>query len=167
MLHPLPCHPDHRGQIVELFQDQWRVGTRPVQWNIFNSTANVLRGVHVHLRHWDYLIVTAGSVLVALRDMRRDAPTDGLAVTFELDAGSLVALIIPPGVGHGFYSARPASMLQGVSHYFDTSDELGCHWADPDLGIAWPNIDPLLSDRDRYAQPLRDLRAQLPPFSAA
>lgn len=165
VLRPLPGHADHRGEIVELFQDEWDTGVKPVQWNVFNSGANVLRGMHVHLRHTDYLVVSAGRMLVALRDLRRGSPTDGLGVSFELQGEDGVALVIPPGVGHAFYCEFSSSMLQGTSHAFDTSDELGCHWADPELGIQWPNIEPLLSDRDRHAPPLRELLPLLPPFS--
>jgi dTDP-4-dehydrorhamnose 3,5-epimerase len=165
-LAPLPEHADNRGAILELYQIQWDTGVEPVQWNLFSSAPNVLRGMHVHLRHTDYLIVISGSLLVGLRDLRAGSPTDGHAALFELRAEHNVALIIPPGVGHAFYCQQRASMLQGVSHYFDTSDEFGCKWADPDLGIDWPDIEPTVSERDRNAQSMRQLLRELPPFSA-
>jgi len=165
-LAPLPSHVDHRGEIVELFQEKWDTGITPVQWNLFSSEANVLRGMHVHLRHTDYLVMLSGSTLVGLRDLRAGSPTDGRAALFELRAGDGVALIVPPGVGHAFYCGHDARMLQGVSHYFDPDDEFGCHWADPGLGLDWPAIEPTLSDRDRNAPALRSLLERLPPFSA-
>jgi len=166
VLAPLPSHGDHRGQILELFQDQWATGIEPVQWNLFASEPNVLRGMHVHLRHTDYLVMLSGATLVALRDLRSGSPTEGCAALFELCCEPAAALVVPPGVGHAFYCEQAASMLQGVSHYFDSADELGCLWADPDLGIAWPDIDPILSERDRTAPSMRELLQQLPPFSA-
>ena len=165
-LVPLPRHSDQRGRIVELFQKRWETGVTPVQWNLLSSGRNVLRGMHVHLRHTDYLMMMSGRTLVALRDLRRGSPTESRTESFELCAEDGVALVVPPGVGHLFYCERPACMLQGVSHYFDLDDELGCHWADPDLGLDWPKIDPVLSDRDRNAQPMRSLLERLPPFSA-
>lgn len=162
----LPHHRDPRGGIFELFQERWDAGIAPVQWNLFSNTANVLRGMHVHLRHTDYIVMVAGTVLVALRDLRRGSPTDGRCVSFELAREDAVAVVIPPGVGHLFYYADDAHMLQGSDCYYDPEDELGCHWADPDLGLDWPAIEPILSERDRNAPTLSTLRERLPPFSA-
>jgi len=54
-------------------------------------------------------------------------------------------------VAHGFYFPEAACLVYSVSHYFDGADEFGCRWDDPDLAVAWPCQDPLLSPRDRTA----------------
>jgi dTDP-4-dehydrorhamnose 3,5-epimerase len=43
-------------------------------------------------------------------------------------------------------------------------DEIGVAWNDPDLGIAWPVDDPILSPKDRDAPRLRDVQQQLIEF---
>ena len=154
-------HRDARGSLVELFRESFGVGFTPVQWNASSSQAGVLRGVRVHAVHHDYLVVLAGFALAGLRDMRPDAPTDGAGVVVELRGDSPVALVIPPGVAHGFYFPEPSLHLIGVSHYWDTADEMGCHWADPDLGIPWPDVRPSLSERDASAGSLVELREEL------
>ena len=73
----------------------------------------------------------------------------------------LESLTFPPGVAHGFYFREVSQYLLGVSHYFDPEDEFGCHWADPDLGIAWPDPDPILSEKDLAAGSLALLRERL------
>jgi len=72
-------------------------------------------------------------------------------------------IVIYPGVGHGFFSADASVVMYGVSRYWDPDDELACNWADPELGIEWPAATALVSDRDRDAQPLQALLAQLEP----
>ena len=45
---------DHRGELVEVYQEQWGDGWRATQFNAVFSEPNVLRGVHVHASHYDY-----------------------------------------------------------------------------------------------------------------
>ena len=123
------------------------------------SRAEVLRGVHVHVRHTDYLTVVTGKATIGLHDLRSGSSTEGLGTTVELDARDPAALVIPVGVAHGFYFHEPSMHVYAVSHEFDPADELGCRWDDPTLEISWPCTDPLLSPRDRDLGALTDLRA--------
>jgi dTDP-4-dehydrorhamnose 3,5-epimerase len=155
----LTPHADDRGVFTELFRVSWEPGVAPTQWNAVRSEPNVLRGVHVHLRHTDYLTVVAGKATIGLHDLRSGSPTEGLGTTVELDATAPAALVIPVGVAHGFYFHEPSIHVYAVSHEFDPADELGCRWDDPALDIAWPCTDPLLSERDQGLGPLTELRA--------
>ena len=65
---PLATHRDERGWLTEIYRQKWPVGVQPCQWNATFSDANVLRGVHVHYKHTDYLVLLRGrSVRRALR----------------------------------------------------------------------------------------------------
>ena len=158
---PLAMHADSRGAFTEAFRNSWGTGIEPVQWNLVRSHPGVLRGVHVHLRHDDYLIVVSGSATIGLRDLRRDSPTEGRTAMIELRGDALTALTIPPGVAHGFYFREPSIHLYAVSDYWNAADELGCHWADPDLQLRWPTVSPTLSPRDASAPSLQDLLIEL------
>jgi dTDP-4-dehydrorhamnose 3,5-epimerase len=160
-MRPLDPHGDERGQFVELYRREWNHGIEPVQWNAVWSEAGVLRGVHVHIRHDDYLTVPVGRASVGLRDLRRGSPTEGLATIVELGRDQPAALVIPHGVAHGFYFHEPSLHVYAVTEYWDPGDELGCNWADPELGIPWPVVTARVSDRDRAAQPLQALLAEL------
>jgi dTDP-4-dehydrorhamnose 3,5-epimerase len=160
-LRDLQGHPDHRGRFTEVFRREWDTGIDPVQWNVVSSAARVLRGVHVHRRHSDYFILLSGRASIGLRDLRPSSRSAGLATVVELQAGALQALTIPPGVAHGFYFHEPSMHLYSVSRYFDASDELGCLWADPDLGIPWNPVDPIVSPRDASAQSLGALLQEM------
>jgi dTDP-4-dehydrorhamnose 3,5-epimerase len=60
-------------------------------------------------------------------------------------------------VAHGFYAHDQVVMTYLVTNEYDGADELGVAWDDPDLGIAWPETSPILSDRDLANPRLRDL----------
>jgi len=158
-LRELRPHADDRGVFTELFRGSWDVGVTPVQWNAVRSEPNVLRGVHAHARHWDYLTVPFGRAVIGLHDLRRDSPTAGLGARVELEGDAPAGLTIPPGVAHGFYFREASLHVYAVSHEWDPDDELGCRWDDPALGIAWPCDRPLLSPRDAALGPLSELQA--------
>jgi dTDP-4-dehydrorhamnose 3,5-epimerase len=158
-LSRLAPHRDARGTFTELFRSSWELDVEPVQWNVVHSDAHVLRGVHAHHRHSDYLTVVAGRATIGLHDLRAGSPTRGLCAVVELDSDAPTGLTIPPGVAHGFYLQVPSIHVYAVSHEWDPADELGCHWNDPGLGIEWPCVDPLLSPRDAALGSLDELSA--------
>jgi dTDP-4-dehydrorhamnose 3,5-epimerase len=153
VLHqPLAPHADERGVFTELFRDSWSLEIKPAQWNTVSSVANVLRGVHVHWRHTDYLTVGAGCATIGLYDLREGSTTEGLGATIELRADRPASLVIPPGVAHGFYSHETWLLVYAVDYEWDAADE-------PGLGIDWPCEQPLLSPRDEALGSLSELRA--------
>jgi dTDP-4-dehydrorhamnose 3,5-epimerase len=139
--------------VTEAFRDEWGL-PRPVQWNLVHSEAGVLRGVHVHLRHHDYLVLAQGRMTLGLHDLRPGAAAGGLAL--ELDASAPVGIAVPPGVAHGFYFPEPAVYFYSVTSYWDPADELGCRWDDAE--IPWPAAPSLLSERDERAGSLKAVR---------
>lgn len=157
-VYPMETRRDERGALTEVFRQTWAPETTAVQWNHVVSEPNVLRGVHAHLVHDDMLTVVAGTMILGLVDLRPHSPTHGVRACLELrQTESMVR--IPVGVGHGFYFPDHAAILYAVTAYWDTNDELGCRWDDPDLGIDFPCTDPLLSDRDVHAGTLAELQS--------
>jgi len=159
LLRPLTPHPDERGVFTELFRDSWELEIRPAQWNAVRSAENVLRGVHAHWHHADYLTVVAGRASIGLYDLREGSTTEGMAATVELREEHAAGLVVPPGVAHGFYFHQPSLHVYAVDHEWDPEDELGCRWDEPELGIDWPCERPSLSPRDAALGSLSELRA--------
>ncbi|TGY88090.1 hypothetical protein E5163_09615 [Marinicauda algicola] len=156
----LTVHPDDRGWLSELYRDQWPELPPLRQWNIAVNGANVLRGMHIHPLHADFIIVFEGEMLLALRDLRPDSPHYGKGGIVSLTGERLCWVLIRPGILHGFYIREKNKMVWGLSHPWDMSDEIGCRWDDPEIGLDWPDItDPLLSERDRNAGSFRALVA--------
>jgi dTDP-4-dehydrorhamnose 3,5-epimerase len=158
---PLEPHGDDRGTFIELYREEWPTGVAPIQWNAVHSAAGVLRGVHVHPRHDDYLTVVRGRATVGFRDLREDSPTAGAAACVELDADRPSAISIPHGVAHGFYFHELSTHVYAVSHYWDPTDELGCRWDDPALEIPWPQREARVSPRDESLPGLDALLVEL------
>ena len=153
---------DDRGSFTEIFRQEWEnVNAKPVQWNVMRSRKGVLRGLHVHPHHKDYLVIMSGDLRVGLKDLRRDSATYSKAATIFLSPDKPVGLMIPNGVGHAFYSASDTVLLYGVTEYYDPADELGCRWDDPGLEIPWKLESPILSQRDTTAPTLADLMLSL------
>jgi hypothetical protein len=117
----------------------------------------VLRGVHVHRLHTDYLVVLAGAMLLALHDIRPSSPSHGRSVLLPLDGTAPKAVVIPPGVAHGFYFVESALHIYGVDEYWDGSDEIGCRFDSPEMNLPWPNLAPSLSERDALAGTYGDM----------
>lgn len=161
VLRDLISHRDERGCLTEVFRATW-AGEEPfIQWNFVESNPNTLRGVHVHPVHADYLVAIEGCLLLGLHDLRKWSPTYRLSCLVEMQGDQLQGAFIPPGVAHGFYFADKTRYVYGVTDYWNPSDELGCRWNDPQLGIEWPAADPLLSERDREAPSLQALTDSL------
>jgi dTDP-4-dehydrorhamnose 3,5-epimerase len=168
-VHPLQIHADRRGSFLETYRREWLPpGTREmVQSNISRSKVGVLRGPHFHRRQADYWVVLEGRAFVGLIDLRDGAPDAGSRQQLMLDSTEPQGLYIPPGVAHGFYAETDVVLLYMVDAYFDGADEFGIAWNDPDLGIAWPSTDPILSDRDRSNPTLAQVLADGPVVAGA
>jgi len=149
ILKYLKSFPDERGIFTELYRESWIKDTEYIQWNVVNSKARVFRGVHLHIKHFDYLSIMKGRAIFGLHDMRRNSPTYQLSAMVELNESKPGTLIIPPGVAHGFYFFEASTHIYAVSEYWNTDDELGCHFLDEHLKLDWPDKKPILSLHDK------------------
>ena len=143
-IRELTPHADARGSLTELCRTSWAAGATPVQWNLVRSEAPVMRGVHVHLRYDEAYLLLEGRLIVGFRDLRPGSPTEGRTGLVELHGGPSVLVTSPPGIAHGLLFLEPSVLLAGASREWDPSNELGCHWLDPELGIDWPVRDAAL-----------------------
>jgi len=157
----LTPHRDERGVLTEIFRESWNAGVQPRQWNVVHSEQNVLRGFHAHWQHSDYLTVVAGCMFLGLKDLRKDSPSFGKSASIVLKDEFHQAILIPPGVGHGFYFLQPSTHVYSVTHYWNPKDELGCRWDDPDLKIDWPATNPTISEHDDQLPNLNTLMVLL------
>jgi dTDP-4-dehydrorhamnose 3,5-epimerase len=154
----LKTHPDNRGSFTEIFRDEWQDSPLPVQWNLSRDNPNVLRGVQVHARHWDYVCVIAGELHVGLHDVRPGA-AGARSAMLRMSGQQLEVVVIPPGVAHGFYSPGHAIHLVGVSNYYDPTDHARCSWNCPELELNFPCDKPELSASDCEALSYSDFVA--------
>jgi dTDP-4-dehydrorhamnose 3,5-epimerase len=141
---------DVRGSFSEIFRNDWGAVIEPVQFSLVKSKKDALRGMHFHRRHDEYFCLSAGHCLLALRDIRCNSATKGLFSLYEFFGSDLVALTFPRGLVHGWYFYEDSVHIQAVSESYSDyckDDNLGVFWNDPHLGIPWPDINPILSER--------------------
>ncbi|MEM6460786.1 MAG: dTDP-4-dehydrorhamnose 3,5-epimerase family protein [Pseudomonadota bacterium] len=142
-------HVDARGSFTEMYCDEWGLCIRPSQWSVVESEARVLRGMHLHKRHDEYFSVISGHACVGLYDIRPDSPTFAQSCLIDLPDTERIFVSFPRGIIHGWYFFERTFHLQAVSEsYVDyhKDDNIRCSWADPKLNIAWPDLDPIVSE---------------------
>jgi dTDP-4-dehydrorhamnose 3,5-epimerase len=161
-------HRDPRGFFLETWRDErYRsagIDAVFVQDNQSRSSLGTLRGLHAQVaRPQGKLVrVIEGEVFDVAVDIRPHSPTYGRWVGERLTADNFLQLWVPPGFAHGFCVLSEAAQVEyKCTAYYDRDDEIAIAWNDPDLAIAWPIGEPLVSARDRDAPRLRDLQARL------
>jgi dTDP-4-dehydrorhamnose 3,5-epimerase len=103
-------------------------------------------------------------MLVGISDVREESLEHLKGALIELSSEAPSALMVPPGVAHGFYIPEPTLYVYGMTHPWDpVNDEFGCRWDDEALAIPWPAecTAPDLSPRDDAAGSLSALLATL------
>lgn len=148
---------DQRGSLFEMYRKSWDSGIDPIQWNIVHSVASTIRAFHVHIIHFDYLVCVQGQFYIAVKDLRKHSPTYLQNRIILVDANSPSALVIPPGVGHGFEFHNDTITCYGIDTYWEDDPELDCRFDETDLGIDWSFSNPLLSERDDKSKSFNEL----------
>lgn len=161
---------DRRGYFFEAFTHKYLAhGIGPfVQDNFSVSHREVLRGLHLQSEpnmQGKLLTVVRGAAFDVVVDVRIGSPTFGLWGSVWLDETKPVQVWVPAGFAHGFCALDNNTVLQyKTTAPYEPSSEIGIAWNDVDIGIAWPMETPTLSDKDRGAPSLRDVRDRLPRF---
>jgi dTDP-4-dehydrorhamnose 3,5-epimerase len=162
-------HGDDRGFFHESYRREEfaRLGVPEefVQDNHSRSRHGVVRGMHFQVGPGMAKLVRCarGAIVDVVVDLRRGSPTFGQWEAFELDDENLRSAYCPVGFAHGFcVTSESADVMYKCSAYYDESIERGLAYDDPDIGIEWPDIELVPSERDASAPRLRDLEAKLP-----
>ena len=165
---------DDRGLFLETWRaDAYdRAGIRGpfVQDNAARSARNVLRGLHYQ---WPdpqgkLVYVLEGTVFDVAVDLRRGSPGFGRWHGEELSAENGRQLWVPPGFAHGYQVLSDSAVVAyKCTAYFRPDADRALAWDDPDIAIAWPGRDPVLSPRDTAAPRLADLPPDALPGTPA
>lgn len=157
---------DARGYFIETYkQPDFIEGGIPnifVQDNQSASVKGVLRGLHFQIEHPQAKLVrvVSGEVFDVAVDLRKGSSTYGKWEGVILSAENKRQFFIPRGFAHGFLVlSDTAEFCYKCDDVYHPNDEGGLMWNDPDIAIAWPEIDSeiLLSEKDKVNSLLRDL----------
>ena len=163
---------DERGYFLETFRDaafrENGVDLSVAQVNESVSCARTVRGMHYQLEphaQGKLARVLRGSVLDVAVDLRTGSPTFGESVAEQLSADAGTMMWIPPGFAHGFcVTSDTAEFEYKCTEFYVPEDEFAVAWNDPQIAVAWPVEEPVLSARDAGAPPLADLGERLPVY---
>ena len=168
VLEPV-VHRDERGFFAETFRaDALCAAGIDVAWvqdNQARSQKGVLRGMHFSVAPGQAKLVRCarGRVLDVVVDVRAGSPTFGRWESVELDDERGVQVYVPVGFAHGYLVlSDTADVVYKCSAYYDAAKERGIAWDDPEVGIAWPAGEKIVSDRDRTAPLLSQLAPSIP-----
>ena len=148
---------DARGYFMRAYDEalfaEHGLARRWVQENQSLSTdVGTVRGLHFQRgEHAETKLVRAlvGRILDVIVDVRAGSPTYGQHVAVELCAGKQNALYVPRGFAHGYCVLEaPALVAYKVDNAYAPAAEGGLLWNDPALGIDWPVIQAVTSDKD-------------------
>jgi dTDP-4-dehydrorhamnose 3,5-epimerase len=158
---------DKRGSFSETYHLKKfeEAGLKPVfvQDNHSQSVEGTLRGLHGQLYHpqGKLVRVTQGEAFDVAVDARPNSPTFGQWVGEMLSDANRLQLYIPPGFLHGFCVVTTIAKVEyKCTDFYDSSDEVGVRWDDPDLSIRWPRLNPILSGKDAALPTFKEMKAK-------
>lgn len=160
---------DERGWFVRVFDRETYAAagvdhTRLVQENHSRSRRGTLRGLHARsdLAEAKLVRCARGRVFDVVVDLRPWSSTFLAWTSVALDDEEHTQVLVPPGCAHGFQAVSElADVCYRVTAVYDKSKDVALAWDDPQLAIPWPIADPVLSERDRRAPTLEELRPNL------
>ena len=147
---------DQRGIFYESYKksnfEMFGIKSEFVQVNVSISKINVLRGLHYQIQpngQAKLVTVVKGTILDVAVDIRKGSPTFGQYQIIELNEDDGKMFWIPEGFAHGFLSLKDHTMVMyWVTREYSPSHERGIIWNDPAIGIKWPEVTPILSEKD-------------------
>ena len=125
------------------------------------SKKHVIRGMHLQLPpsdHFKLVHCLYGEVLDVLLDLRSSSPSFGKTHSLKLSSKEKNGVYICKGIAHGFLSLTEKSLLTyKVSSAHSPTHDSGVSWNS--FGFDWPVKNPIISDRDRTLQELKNFNS--------
>lgn len=126
----------------------------------FSAQKGVLRGLHFQNNpnaQTKLVRCTKGSIWDVAVDLRKSSSTYLKWFGIELSAENHLMLLVPQGFAHGFVTLEDNCEVQyKVDKTYDKLLDRSIKYDDPQIGINWPVVKVLLSEKDLNAKLLKD-----------
>jgi len=166
---------DNRGYFYESFRDEdfkSQIGRNFAikQTNTSSSSKGSVRGIHYALvppSQAKLVQCQRGSIKDYVIDIRVGSPTFGQFEEIELNENSASAVFIEEGLAHAFVALENQTVVTYyVTEKYNPEREKGINPFDKTLNVKWPNIELVLSEKDKQAITLEEAKNQglLPSF---
>ena len=153
---------DDRGYFVKTFHKDTLLAAgidEPVA-EVYYSRSNkgAVRGLHFQTPPHDHskiVFCLQGKIFDAVVDLRKSSPTFGKHFTMEMDGDTPRGLYVPAGFAHGFIALSDDVLFMNATNTVWNGDaDGGIHWQS--CGIAWPDVAPIVSDKDQNLPSFND-----------
>lgn len=153
---------DERGYFFETYRMDRYVGIESfVQDNLSFSHQNTIRGLHFQSSPGQAKLISCldGEIWDVAVDLRPESPTYMEWEAVVLNHKNCCQFYIPVGFAHGFCVLSKGALVHyKVSSPYDPKTEKTIRWNDPDLRVAWPVNEPILSSRDRVCPYFKEVQ---------
>ena len=166
---------DNRGFFYESFKEEDfknQIGRNLniKQTNTSSSSKGSVRGIHYALvppSQAKLVQCQRGSIKDYVIDIRVGSPTFGQFEEIELNENSASAVFIEEGLAHAFVALENQTVVTYfVTEKYNPEREKGINPFDKTLNVKWPDIELILSEKDKQAISLEEAKNQglLPTF---
>ena len=166
---------DNRGYFYESFKEEdfkTHIGRnfKIKQTNTSSSSKGSVRGIHFAMlppSQAKLVQCQRGSIRDYVIDIRVGSPTFGKFEVVELGENSASAVFIEEGLAHAFVALENHTVVTYyVSEKYNPEREKGINPFDKTLNVKWPDLELILSEKDKQAISLEESKSQglLPTF---
>jgi dTDP-4-dehydrorhamnose 3,5-epimerase len=166
---------DNRGFFYESFKEEdfKKLIGRNLnikQTNTSSSSKGSVRGIHYALippSQAKLVQCQRGSIKDYVIDIRVGSPTFGQFEEIELNENSASAVFIEEGLAHAFVALENQTVVTYfVTEKYNPEREKGINPFDKTLNVKWPDLELILSEKDKQAISLQEAKNQglLPSF---
>lgn len=133
------------------------------QDNHSKSQKGVLRGLHYQTNpkaQGKLVRCIKGALFDVAVDIRKDSPSFGKWLGYELTEENKQMLWIPEGFAHGFLTlSDTAEIVYKATNEYSAENDRSIRWDDPDINVDWgvDKSEIILSDKDKNALFLKDV----------
>ena len=160
---------DNRGFFYESFKEEDfknQIGRslNIKQTNTSSSSKGSVRGIHYALvppSQAKLVQCQRGSIKDYVIDIRVGSPTFGQFEEIELNEKSASAVFIEEGLAHAFVALENQTVVTYfVTEKYNPEREKGINPFDKTLNVKWPDVDLILSEKDKQAISLEAAKGQ-------
>jgi len=99
-----------------------------------------------------------GSIIDVAVDLRKASETYKKWFSIELSSDNKKQLYIPQGFAHGYITLEDETeVVYKVDTFYSKECDGGIQYNDPDIGVDWGKVSPVLSEKDLNLPLLKDI----------
>ena len=152
---------DKRG-FLRITHNQKKLNKKFIFEYCTTSKKNSLRGFHFQYKFQQakYVTVLKGKILDCVVDLRKKSKTFGKIFKIILSQKNNLALFIPEGFAHAYYSFKKENIIYyKLSNYYKPKFEDGILTTDKKIKNIWPKGKKIISLKDRKLKTFEEFKS--------